>query len=210
MCTVVFFIAGAMWLTTELVTRRATKSLLDSLTQQALDRAEAELTTFFDPIEASLGQVQSWVSAGLITTEDAQSAFETLQPLMIANPHLTSVGIGDRDGNVISVLRIRSGTSESWKVWKVRQTHPAAPAGERGPTLALLIDIGDSEPDWNAPLGEVDGFQYDPAARPWWAQAVGIEELGEIDWTEPYQFFDPPEPGITAMSRVVSKGKSVV
>jgi serine phosphatase RsbU (regulator of sigma subunit) len=195
---VIGFIVGAMWLTTTVVTRRATRSLLNALTEQTLDQTENELTRFFEPVHLGMVEAKQWVGDGLIGPDNPEAVRALLQPLLIRFPQVSSMMVADESGREVMLLRRDTQSGVTWTVRQVVQD------GDQ--TLVRFTDFVEGAPVFDEPLSFQEGFHYDPRSRPWFQNAVDLPDPSLTHWTEPYQFFTTKEPGITASSTVEGSG----
>jgi len=180
--------------------RRAAETASAQLIEATLERTQAELRGFFEPVTRNLRVARAWIESGLVAPGDTASLNRLFQPLLEAHPQLSAAHWGDADGRGWMLLQLpdrwrnrrvdppRLGASQRFREWPRE-------GGE-----ARTWTVEDPAP----------GERYDPRARAWYRTAV--EAAGEdarrgelpptVYWTEPYSFFTTGEPGITAATLV--------
>lgn len=151
---------------------------------QTIDRTEAEVRHFIEPIERTLRLVEGWVRSGEIDPNDPDGAANLLVPLMQSRPQLYGTLVVNSELQLLHTNRL----DNEWHVMRIDGTGTA-------PTRAFLPDR--PELGWT----EMD-YGMDPRDRPWYQGAL---EAGarELYWSHAYRFLGSGMPGITASSRVV-------
>ncbi|MDX1389599.1 MAG: hypothetical protein R3344_10445, partial [Acidobacteriota bacterium] len=170
--------------------RRALRRFSQALIHQTIERTEAQLEGFFDPVARQLEILAGLIEQGVLDAEgDARTAL--LQTVLNEYPAVHSILIADDRGREQMLLRQDRG-------WRVRVVDKDA-EGDR----ALWTEwTGDRA---MATTSE-EISEYDPRTRPWFTAAVDALgpaegaswQSGAVRWTEPYIFFTAQEPGITA------------
>jgi serine phosphatase RsbU (regulator of sigma subunit) len=178
---IVLLLGGAILALTYLGSGRALRRFSQSLIEQTVERTEAQLQGFFDPVVKQLFFMRQWGEAGLLDLDDPTAIDELLQPMMRQYPWITSAMVANDAGRENMLLRIGDR-------WSGRQTR---------------VDESGGHARWRRwtegtePKGSEELIDYDPRKRPWFQGAVASRADG-AHWTEPYIFFTTKEPGITA------------
>ena len=178
----VALLGGAVLGTTFLGASRAVRALSGELITRSLERSEAELRRFFEPVERSLAMARAWGEAGLLGGEDPQALDRLLAPVVRSHPQIAAVLVADDRGREHLVMRADGGL-------RSRETR----AEEWGPQVRWLA-WSDAEP---TPVASTEAVDYDPRTRPWYRGALAQQG---VHWTEPYTFFASKRPGMTASS----------
>ncbi|MDX1388900.1 MAG: hypothetical protein R3344_06895, partial [Acidobacteriota bacterium] len=169
--------------------RRALRGFSQSLIDQTLERTEAQLAGFFDPVARQLEILGGWTRSGVLEV-GSDATTRLLRAVLAEYPAVTSVMLADDRGREQMLLR----QDERWRVRLVNR--------DESGDLARWTEWTD---DPATSTSSEKTTEYDPRTRPWYAAAAGA--LGEADgtwqrsavrWTEPYTFFTTEEPGITA------------
>ncbi len=192
MLLLVLLVGLAILVTTFIGADRLTRSLSRILIGQTIDRTEAQVAQFMTPVRHAQTLLQHWTASNLVDPPTGQGARNLIWPLLKASPQLYGALIVDPQRQVLQVNRLSD-------VWTLNLVDGSGAQPAR--TMAL-----ESE---SLSWGPID-YQFDPADRLWY-QHVLDAPLGEIRWTEAYQFIGSGLPGITASSRIQdSAGKTWV
>ena len=177
---IVLFLGGAILALTYLGSQRAVRRFSQSLIDQTVERVDAQLDGFFDPVTQQLSYLREWSQAGLIDLDDPEGVDVFLQPTLRQYPWVTSAMVANDAGRENMLLR----AGDRWNGRQVR-------VGTSGAEARWRRWIGDTPPEVSEEL-----LDYEPRERPWFLGAAN--QLDSVHWTEPYTFFTTKEPGITA------------
>jgi adenylate cyclase len=175
---------------------------------RALDRADAELRGFFDPVERNLLMARGWLEAGTLDPQDDARLNAFFLPLLQAYPQISSINLGDPDGRGFMLLRRPAG-------WLNRRVDPIA-FGDRVFYREWDASGGAAREWWvDDPTPEE---RYDPRTRDWYETAVagaaalepGAGRPEQVYWTSPYVFFTTGAPGLTGSVHVHSPAGSLL
>src|SRR5690554_422053 len=171
---------------------RAVEELSEQAIDQAVERADAELSRFFVPVSTQLEVVADWGEAGDLSLEEGSLEVMNarLIPVLRRLKQATSVIYADAEGREYLLL-------EQGQGWVNRQVD----RGRWGNTVRWVR--------WDA-QGKVverweEDLEYDTRKRPWYIGAMS-EGARQVHWTEPYTFFTTQDPGITASTRFEAPG----
>ena len=184
-----------MLVTSVVITGIVRDRMLDSLTTQILDRTEAHVRSFFEPVSTAADYARDWerlARAQDLTPDNIEDNLQVLDnvfaPLIKAFKHISSVQFAGSQGDEYMLLQTPGG-------WKSRLTRP-----EVWQKRALIRTWSDSGGPVTKSWQEVD---YDARNRPWFQGAMSLLEQDkgsdpqQLFWTEPYVFFTTREPGIS-------------
>ncbi len=177
---IVLLLGGAILSLTYLGSQRAVRRFSESLIEQTVERVDAQLDGFFDPVTRQLFYLRQWSEAGLLDLDDPAAIDELLKPTMRQYPWVTSAMVANDAGRENMLLR----TDDRWAGRQIR-------VGPSGGQARWRRWADDTEPTFSEEL-----LDYDPRERPWFLGAASQRD--NIYWTEPYTFFTTKEPGITA------------
>ena len=180
----IVFLAGGILAVTAGGAYQAAAGLARDALEDAAQQVSADVADYFAEVDASVGVVASWMREQGMVPSDGPALRSLLQPMIAANPHLSSALIADSRGREFSILRDPLDDQE----WSGREVDPARWGGRvrtwtwnasRGTDVEILTDM-----------------EYDPRTRAYYAAAVGNGE-GVVGWTPPTIFFVTRDPGIT-------------
>ena len=178
---IVLLLGGAILALTYLGSQRAVRRFSQSLIEQTMERVEAQLDGFFDPVVRQLFYLRQWSEAGLLDLDDDPAALDLLlRPTLRQYPWVASAMVANDAGRENMLLRIGDR-------WTGRQVRVGASGGE----ARWRRWTADTEPAISEEL-----LDYDPRERPWFQGALNQREI--VHWTEPYTFFTTKDAGITA------------
>jgi len=196
---IVLLLSAAILATTFFGVKAHMLRMSEMLTKQALSHTEAELQTFFTPINRGLKMVRAWANEGLIGIDDPEDLEQLFRPFLQRFPQISSGLFATSDGQ--EFMLFHSGSD-----WHIRLTDVSKWGAKK-----KWIEWKEGDEARAESWREID---YDPRDRPWFTGALDIEkgvaEISEGDssvngedrsgvfWTEPYLFFTTKKPGITA------------
>ena len=179
----VVLLGASILAATVVVARSTVLSLSETLIEQAVERAQKEMTSFFRPVSKSLAAMAALVRNGDLRLGEPAGVRRTFASLMVQFPQVTSVLFADEAGREVMVLRDGEG-------WRSRETRPQ----EWGRQARWTA--------WSA-AGSSRSYQealtYDARSRPWFRRAMArLYQETEPGWTAPYPFFTTGDLGLTA------------
>jgi two-component system sensor histidine kinase/response regulator len=154
--------------------------------ERAADRVEGEIRALIEQIERVLATSLEWGMSGLMQIGGAQDFAALMVPVLKIRPHITGAIFANERGQMIHLARHGDG-------WLVRTIDPVL-LGKRQHWIHLSADVGYVREEWV----ERD---FDPRTRPWFTSGLALTDEKLAHWTEPYQFFESKEAGITATMR---------
>ena len=158
-----------------------------SLVLSTMDRTEAELARFFQPVTQQLHVARGWGEAGLLDPREPDRMVALLAPVLRDNPQVSSLLLASTTGDEFMLLETEDGF-----VSRLTRLHEEG-WGRKTRWITW-------SPRGARVREEVRELDYDPRTRPWYRGATE-RRPGEIHWTEPYAFFTTHDPGITASVR---------
>lgn len=170
-------------ISTLVIGRRATGRALLSYIREATAEAESEIAQLALPAANTLLSAKAAIESGRVNPDDLESMNRYLASVLPQIPQVTSVNIGDMDGNGYLLLEEAGG-------WRNRLVRP----GQWGSGKVQWIL-------WNDRLEkiseEIAPLDYDPRTRPWYTGAVSLEPPENIYWSPHYIFTTSGDPGIS-------------
>lgn len=207
---IVLLLSAAILATTFFGVKTHMLRMSEMLTKQALSHTEAELQTFFTPINRGLKMARAWANEGLVGIDNPQGLEKLFRPVLQRFPQVSSALFATSDGR--EFMLFHAGND-----WHIRLTD-VNKWGSRKKWIEWTEGQTKRTESWR----EID---YDPRNRPWFAGAFAVEnsdvnstednsEINEKDrsgvyWTEPYLFFTTKKPGITASVALHDKASGV-
>jgi|GEM_PF-1855575 len=170
-------------------------SLASKASEEVLSQTAIVIGQKIDQMRTSteflLLQSKNFSGRNILDLSDFRSANPFFMDYMKATPHITSVNYGDSNGNGYLLLfadgrwrnRIKRGSERGSVVWQ--------DLDERGDPLTK----------------ERRSDDYDPRARPWYAETVNAPG---IHWSSPYVFRTTRDVGITASMAVGAVERTLV
>lgn len=181
------FLVGVLLL---LVQARRVSTTIEAAHQELLEagvqRTQEGLDDFFLPVELSLRLARDRGAAGMFQRVDPRSFNNMFLPVLMRNASVSSLLIGDTNGNEHMLLRMGGGEFQGRRT----TIQGNAPMVERsawefdGRTLVPVRTWQDEE-------------RYDPRDRPWFQGGLSVPE-DVVHWTRPYRFHTTKQLGITA------------
>jgi two-component system, sensor histidine kinase and response regulator len=169
-----------------MVVRPAQDEIARGEMERAADQVEGEVRSLIEQIERVLATGREWGTSGLLQIGNPQDFAAMMVPVLKIRPQITGALFANENGKMIYLARHGDG-------WLARSIDPAL-LGQRQHWIHLSADIGYVREEWV----ERD---YDPRTRPWFKGGLAIADEKQAFWTEPYQFFESKQPGITATMR---------
>lgn len=205
----IVFLTGSILLTTVYTGRRITDEMSRALIERALERTEADLRSFFSPVEQNILLSRQLFGDGLLDLDDPHGLNRYFIPLLERLPQLSGISIGDAGGRGYTLLRFPDR-------WRSRLTWT-----DRWGDRLEYAEWHDSHTrirEWTVedPTPEE---RFDPRTRDWYRTAVeaaaerepGARPPRKLYWTQAYRFFTTGEPGVAAMVHVYdAKGRPFV
>ncbi len=161
--------------------------------ERASRHAQQEFRIRTEPVDRRLRLTWEWGKAGLLDSKDRATALAKLAPVLEPLPMVSALIVADSRGSEFVVSRDRNpeGEPEGW----VTRTRGL----EHGDGRLLRERWNDQrelvEDSW------VDLPGYVPTERPWFVGAMNNESDTEIYRSEPYQFFERKQLGVTQSMR---------
>lgn len=158
---------------------------------QASRNVQSKLKHIHDDVTLVLQSVRSTRDTKLLDTADTRSANSHFIKYLKQYPFITSVNIGDSDGNGYLILRLEDqlrnritrGTDRGWVTWHVLDENGESTSNNR------------------------QRDSYDPRITTWYQNAVDQEG---IVWSAPYLFRTTRDIGVTASMRLDSRKRGDV
>jgi len=159
------------------------KSMSKTLIGQTIDRTQAEVKHFIEPVDSTLNLLSRWIQVGKVNLETRSGIVDLLIPVLNQQPALFAVLLVSPDESTLLLSRQPSG-------WRARVYNQKLKPG-----IATSWYPGQTLPE------SEQSIDYDPQQRPWY---LGAQQstLGETFWTDAYRFFESQFPGITASRRI--------
>ncbi|MCZ6785665.1 MAG: hypothetical protein O7E54_00730 [Planctomycetota bacterium] len=180
--------AGILILTSRDVAGKALDALSHKIIEANARETVRKLNEFFEPPAQSLQMLADWARLRPfgIDPGDTHALNEIFVPIMKRFPQISSINMGDSEGNGYMVMIVEGG----WRNRIARASTWSKTLWESWEDFTLRPRQWWQEDD------------YDPRGQPWFLSAVGGDG---VFWTEPYQFRTTRELGITASVRVRHK-----
>ena len=186
MIFMIIILSGAIMAMNYFASRKTVRTLSGSLIEQAIERIEVELTSFFGPVIDELMLARGWGESGMLDIDSPTDLNLLFIPLIKEHSQVSSLMIADDQGREHMLLK----TTDKW----INRQSKADEWKGRSKWLEWTEFDPEGEPVWK----EVN---YDPRIRPWYKGALYVKERagsGSVHWTPPYTFFTTKDPGITA------------
>ena len=165
-----------------------------AVTAQAIS---ADLDQSLRPVENLVTVAAAWGVAPGFDLERPREFNRLFQPVLVANPQITSVVAGSSDGKGWMLLQQDRGR------WLNRFTDVVTRGRRQQHFIEWQAD-GSSKEHW-------ESLDYDPRQRPWYSGAVESPDGRSVYWTPPYVFFTTHDPGITVSThRELPDGRDLV
>ena len=194
-----------------LLAQKTEKELSEQLINRGTLQATKELDNFFQPVSNNVLLAAHWGNSGKLNlaeivagspgkvTKNQLDAVDRINslllPLMLVFPHLSSLQVGNAQGEAFFIIRLNSGRIRIRVVSR-----------DRWGTRTLWFDVDQEgrakSPEWKT-------LDYDPRIRAWY---VGVQNVpyGEVFWSEPFLFFTMKELGMTASVKWNDQGVDYV
>lgn len=140
------------------------------------------------PILNALHQTKRSFETGLLDVNDTEDLNHYFTPIMDQIPYITSINIGDEDGNGYLILK-------SEDSWSNRLVRPARWGQKKVQWIRFNRNLEFQEK-------QMQDLDYDPRNRPWYKKAINSENINTPAWTQPYIFHTTKEPGITVSIQI--------
>jgi hypothetical protein len=181
----VLLVGGTLLAVVYYGTQKTVAKLSASLIDATTSRVNSELRRFFDPASINLLIGGDWGTAGQLDIMQYEALNARFIPILKQNSQVTSMLIGNSDGDEYLLLRNGDG-------WRNRLSR----ANEWG----LRSRVINLDPQGNVVDDSWQELGYDTRERPWFKRALS-RPSGLISWTRPYKFLTTGDPGITATLR---------
>ena len=161
--------------------------LAESLLKKPIENAEANLNSFFKPVESTLLSIRDQTQLGLFDSITPELMNRYFGPVLNNYAQISSVGIANTDGYEFDIFQKDAiiynrvvwidkwGMKSRWSSWK---NNP-----KQGTSVFLK--------EWEEEIKD------DPRDRLWFTGAMNAPE-GKINWTKAYVYNTNSEVGITA------------
>ncbi len=186
---------------TFLAGRYAVRSLSYQAVNQAINQVQVRLDSFVEPLVNHLYILGQWCENGVVGAGMADDKAALLYPFMEKHDYVSAIIVADSSGREYYLRRDETGRL----VMRRR--------GAEGDYVESVWDEGRGK---FVAADSVNVSGYDPRLRPWFEGAVKREgDLGHdrggdfkdyVYWTEPYEFYESHEPGITISFCAEDKG----
>ncbi|MBW2211818.1 MAG: ATP-binding protein [Deltaproteobacteria bacterium] len=190
---VIFVTSGAIVALAVSSASKAERSTARAHIERASTQAQQEFRTRMEPVDRRLRLTWEWGKAGLLDSNDRPTTLAKLAPVLEPLPMVTALIIADSEGHEFLVSRDRNADGEP-EGWVTRTSGLHESKGqllrERWSEQRQLV-----EKFW------IDLPGYVPTERPWFVGAVSSAPDDEIYRTEPYQFFERKQLGVTESMR---------
>lgn len=165
--------------------RFAVRTLSAALIEQTYERVQERLDGFFEPVLIEIDELAMDAEAGLLTPEVDRVSRERLFRVVSSVPHASLAIVADTTGREVTTQLNEDGT-HWYRVSPDDQTRP------------VVVRFGRDGREFESVPGP-EGYRS--KERPWHVGAVEAG-VGEVHWTEPYQFYTTKEYGITVSKMV--------
>jgi serine phosphatase RsbU (regulator of sigma subunit) len=186
-------LGGAIFAIMYYNSQRQIETLSRTIVQRTLLQTRSELDRFFKPVTSSIGVAYYWAQQDLFDTQQTQTTFNMLAPVIRQFPQISSILLADEEGNEFMLLREQG-------LWQIRQILNGKWNGK-----ARIRKFSDEDTNVTT---EYLRLEYDARKRPWFRGALRRYRRASaatkdparqgLFWTEPYTFFTTHDPGITA------------
>ena len=170
-----------------LVVKPATHELAVSDMLRANDQVDNLLQSLVGQIERVIQTSREHGVNGEYGVTDAHAFNKIFIPVLRNRDALSAVIVADDSGRAMHLIKAPRGE------WLNRITDPQR-WGKRQKWLKWRSDGVFIAEEW------VES-EYNPVQRPWHIGAMGMAREHAVYWTDPYLFFDPKVPGITASTK---------
>jgi PAS domain S-box-containing protein len=154
----------------------------------AADRVEGNMRALIGQIEGALTTTREWGRSGLAQMSRPQDLASMMIPVLRSQPQISLLLLANEQGQAVQFGRDEGGG------WLLRESDPEK-TGRQQHWTHLNDEGGFLKDEW------VERDLYDPRTRPWFQGAAALARDDDVNWTDPYLFFDKKEPGITASMR---------
>jgi len=177
------FSAGLYFLIVKPVARELAASEMLRTTEQV----DSRLATLVGQIERVLQTARDHGEAGEFGLDDVRSFNRMFIPVLVHRDQLSGVILADDKGRSLHLLQMPTGEWNNRITdvgrWDKRQKWLKWSAGGQ-----LVAE------EWN-------DSDFNPLLRPWHLGAMGMRREHSIYWTDPYLFFMPRIPGVSASTK---------
>lgn len=194
--TLVVVLAGGLGSLLLFGSYRALEDVSERAIDQAVERTESDLETFFYPVEEKTRTIQGWGQGGELELgeQEVEALNRRFRPMIEENDHISAMSLAEMDGR--EYLAWEDGDD-----WVSRYTD-----GDDETEMATWTrwdEEGRKIEQWEEERDE------DARLRPWYVGSMA-REIGEVHWSEPFDFAMSDEPGITASLRYEAHGDGSV
>ena len=170
-----------------LIVKPATQEIAVGDMQRASDQVDNRLQALVGQIERVILTAREHGVNGEYGVTDAQTFNRIFIPVLRNRDALSAVIVADDTGRAMHLIQAPGGE------WHNRITDPLR-WGKRQKWLKWRSDGTFIGEEWQ-------DSEYNPSQRPWHIGAMGMARERAVYWTDPYLFFSPKVPGITASTR---------
>jgi PAS domain S-box-containing protein len=155
--------------------------------QRATAQVESRVVSLVTQIQRVAATARDYGKLGTFTLSDVGTFNRLFMPVLQNRSDISAVIVANDRGKAALLARTPDGG------WQNRLTDREA-WGKRQKWFTW-------RDDGYAVIEEWRDIDYDPVQRPWHVGAMRSQHEGEIHWTDPYQFFESKDPGITASAK---------
>lgn len=166
---------------------QARRDISENFINDASNRAVERFQSIAGSMEATLGLMRDWGSAGQLKIEKDDELAKLLLPVFSREELLSGISVANDQGDSFYMYR-EDGQFFSRRV--------KGGGGENNAEEKAWSDSGDVTKQSVATL------EYNPTDRDWFK---GAQKSDDIYWTEPYKFFTAQQVGITVSTSFVRK-----
>jgi PAS domain S-box-containing protein len=170
-----------------LILRPATHELAAGEMVRATEQVDTRLEALVGEIERAMLTARDHGENGEFGLADVASFNKIFIPVLRNRDQVSAVILADESGRALHLVRSPGGE------WQNRVTDPGR-WGRRQQWLTWRADGGFIGEEWR-------DSDYNPVQRPWHVGAMAMSRERGVYWTDPYLFFSPRIPGITASAK---------
>ena len=170
-----------------LIVKPATHELAVGEMLRATDQVDNRLQTLVGQIERVMQTAREHGVNGEYGVTDADTFNKIFIPVLRNRDALSAAIVADESGRAMHLIKAPGGE------WQTRITDPQR-WGKRQKWLKWRTDGTFIAEEWQ-------DSDYNPTQRPWHIGAMGMARERAVYWTDPYLFFSPQVPGITASTK---------